>query len=355
LLSGPAGATFLPTVQAVQAWTKYINAKGGVNGHQVVLFVYDDGGDPARHRAQVQEAVERRRVVAFVQNNEVLTGRGSIDYITAKGIPVIGSETGTQYFYENPFYFPQASSGRLMFELTISSAAQQAIPAGKDKVGWLYCAEIPACSEFDQVLKEKAPQVGFKPVYRASASIAQPDYTAECISARNANVEVFVLALDPNSVTRVAASCARQGFRPTYAITGSLVTDAQKSDPNLASLIAASDVFPYFQSGTPATDEFQKVIGSYGRDTIGTAGMGAAVGWVTAKLFEKATANLAEPPTSRSILEGLWKIKDDTLGGLTARLTFTEGKPATPVLCWFNLAVKDKRWVTPDGSTLHCR
>ncbi|MGH7534286.1 MAG: ABC transporter substrate-binding protein, partial [Gemmatimonadales bacterium] len=50
-ISGPAGAALGGSVQALQVWSKAVNARGGINGHPVQLIVYDDGGDPARHRS----------------------------------------------------------------------------------------------------------------------------------------------------------------------------------------------------------------------------------------------------------------------------------------------------------------
>src|SRR5581483_1485786 len=94
-ISGPIGAVFAPGGLAVQAWANYVNTKGGVNGHTVNLLVYDDGGDPARHRSQVQEAIERRHVVAFVYNPESIAGRASQEYISSKRVPVIGDEGGS--------------------------------------------------------------------------------------------------------------------------------------------------------------------------------------------------------------------------------------------------------------------
>jgi branched-chain amino acid transport system substrate-binding protein len=46
-------------LEALQVWTASINARGGLNGHRVRLIVADDGGDPARSKALVQDAVER--------------------------------------------------------------------------------------------------------------------------------------------------------------------------------------------------------------------------------------------------------------------------------------------------------
>src|SRR5205823_5428209 len=62
---GPVGSTAAPIVQGGQIWVKVINARGGLNGHPVRHIVYDDGGDPARNKALVREAVEREHAIAF--------------------------------------------------------------------------------------------------------------------------------------------------------------------------------------------------------------------------------------------------------------------------------------------------
>ena len=63
---------------------------------------------------------------------------------------------------------------------------------------------------------------------------------------------------------------------------------------------------------------------------------------------------MPEPPTTEALLRGLWSIKNDTLGGLTYPLTFTEGKPSERKLCWFNIQVTKGRWISPDGYKLSC-
>jgi branched-chain amino acid transport system substrate-binding protein len=330
-----------------------MNDKGGLNGHEVRYFVYDDGGDPARHRSQVREAIERRHVIAFVQSNETLTGKSMVDYITAKRVPMVGGDTGDNWWYESPMYFPQASSGDALYEATIYSIAEQTVPAGKTKLGTIFCAEIQACDDIDRFAAEHAPKAGFEHVYRAKASVAQPDFTAECLAARQAGVEVLLMGLDANSIGRVGTACARQAYRPVYATLASVPVPRMQDDPNLDGLTAGSPVFPFFQSGTPATDEWQRVMRTYGIKV--SLGASAAFGWVSAKLFEKATANLSEPPTSEAVLQGLWAIRNDSLGDITQPLTFIKDQPADPVVCWFNIAINDNLWVSPNAFKMHCR
>jgi branched-chain amino acid transport system substrate-binding protein len=335
-------------------WVKFINQRGGVNGHPVKLFAYDDGGDPARHRAQVQEAIEQRRVIAFLGNTEVLTGHRSVEYITDKRIPVVGEGTGAgTWFYDSPMYFPQASMGMHYYFGALATIAQQVIPTGKTKLATFTCVEVEDCTSADRVWSQNASDLGFTLVYQARTSLGQPDYTAECLSARNAGAQVAMIGIDTNSFSRIAAACARQGYHPLYASLGSIVDDRFKDDPNFDGLVAAHGVFPYFQSGTPATDEFQQAMRSFGGTAPHTSA--ATMGWAAAKLFEKAAANLPEPPTSEALLKGLWSIGDDDLGGLTQPLTFIENQRTPPKWCMFNFTIKNRTWISSDGFKLRCR
>jgi len=62
----------------------------------------------------------------------------------------------------------------------------------------------------------------------------------------------------------MVSSCARQGYRPSYALYTAEIKESFKDDPNLAGLTASVSTFPYFQTGTAATDEFQQAVRSYG-------------------------------------------------------------------------------------------
>jgi branched-chain amino acid transport system substrate-binding protein len=342
----------MPIFQGAQIWVKWVNTRGGVNGHQVNLLVYDDGCDPQRHRAQVQEAVEQRKVQAFLGNVEPFTGQPSVEYVTQKKIPVVGISLGETWDYTSPMYFPQASAGHAVIYTGLAAAAQQLLPEGKKKLASLVCAEAQLCRDGDAVFGTAAKEYGFEHVYRAQASLAQPDFTAECLNAKNAGADVMIILLDSNSITRITNSCARQGFKPNYATVSSLITEDQGQNPNLAGMSGSSPTFPWFQTGTPMADEFQQAMKTVGANV--PPGLGPATGWTSGKLFELATRNLAEPPTNVGILQGLWNIKDNDLGGITQPLTFTEGQPAKPISCWWNIRLKDKKWISPDGFKRQC-
>ena len=302
--SGPVGAIFGPILKGAQLWAATVNASGGLNGHQIKLFGYDDGGDPARHRAQGQDAVERRGVIGFLSNTDVIAGASSVDYINAKLIPVVGTDPAPDWVYSSPMYFLSGSTGSELVRSLPLAIAQQVLPRGLKRFGTVICVEAEQCDT----------------------------------------------GLDQNSIGRVTAACARRAYHPIYA---PLVADeAQKDNPELAGAVGLRNVFPYFQSGTPATDEFQSAVRDYGGGTV--LGVPSAVGWAAGKLLDRAAGAISEPPTTESLLAGLWSIKADTLGGLTPPLTFVRDQPPARVTCWFNLTVAQRAWVSPDGFRLNC-
>ena len=349
--SGPAGGVLAPILAGSQVWVKWINQKGGLNGHKITLIVYDDAGDPARHSAQVKEAVERRNAIAFLTNAEAVTGQSGVAYITSKRVPVIGMSGGENWAAESPMYFPQKSFGPGLYRLFPRTFAPVLVPKGITKWGVVFCVEAQGCKDVAKTFAEESDKLGYKVVYQAQASIAQPDFTAECLAARNAGAQAVHVNLDQTSIERFAAACNRQGYHPQYLMPTQGVADRLKDNPPLDGAISVSDVFPWFVSGTAAVDEFHAAMKSFGGSV--PPGLGPAEGWVSGKLLEVVTANLAEPPTTAQLLAGLWKIRNNTLGGLTAPLTFVENQATQPYACGALITTKKGGWVAPDP-TVRC-
>lgn len=352
-LSGPIGSVVVGGVEAIQMWAKAINARGGLNGHQVKHIAADDGGDQARHRALVQEFVENKKVLAFVGNPEVLTGASSVEYLTQKRVPVIGSDGGGLYFYDSPMYFPHAPHGIPLLHALFDGYARGALSKGKDKAALFTCVEVAICRSSHDVWVDDAKQAGIQIVYRAQVSLTQPDFTSECLQAQRAGAQMIATAIDANSVTRIAASCNRQGYHPMLGIGSATVAPHHVDDPNLDGSVVALPNFPWFMDNTPGRKEFQDVLAKYGGGKPATGPH--ANGWVAAKVLERAGAALSEPPTSQSILDGLWTINGDDLGGLTVPLRFIREQKAPVLICSASVFIQNKQWAPVDGGAIKCR
>ena len=105
-------------------------------------------------------------------------------------------------------------------------------------------------------------------------------------------------------------------------------------------------------NSTPATKYFQDSIKKFGFS--GANGNAASLGWTAGALLVAATTGLPDDPSTEDILEGLYKIKGNNLGGLSApKLTFNKvdkGGPAGAVqYCYYNVRsnAANTAWETP--------
>ena len=352
-LSGPLGAFTKDYIYSVGVWVKWKNAHGGVNGHPVRHLVTDDGGDPARYNAAVRQMTEEQGAIAFLHNTIGFAG-GDFGYITQKRMPVIGHEGGIDAAYESPFVFTPAPSGATYAYSAANAFASVAIPAGKKKLAVLACSDVKLCDTFDKVLTgPETKALGFELVYHARPSLTQPDFTGECISARQAGAEIIVQTLDNNSMLRVARSCARQNYHPLWGYFDNVTLPSVAQDPNTDGAIVAVKAPPWVSKDLPGLAEIHQ---AFAEAAPGVEVNGAHVnGWVSAKTFEVAARNLPDKPTNEDVLNGLWSIKGDNLGGLTYPLTFPKMGNSPKKACWSTVVIKNKAFVATQGSALSCK
>lgn len=351
--SGPAGAAYASAAQALQAWAAAVNARGGINGRKVQVIVYDDGGNGAKARSQVQELVEDRNGVAVVSAMASLTLPQWTGYVEKKGVPVIGGECALDVWNESPVLFTQCAAGATHAYSVVSLGAKM-VGKGK-KFGALICQEATGCTQFEKHWFDDGmvKQAGLVPAYKARISIAQPDFTSECISARNAGVEIMSVLGDPNTVARVGASCKRQNYTPQFVQVGPTMASNTPSQPGLSNVIATGYAFPFAGLKTPATAEFHAAWKRYagGSDPSGAASMA----WAAGKLFEKAATKAGADISPAGLMKAMGTIKNDRLKGLTVPLTYTTGKPTPDFKCWFVMQAKNGKWTAPQGDRLDCR
>ena len=345
-MSGVLGESLSGEPKTVQAWAAATNAAGGLRCHKIKYIISDDGGDPNRHASLVQEQVERDKVIAFVFQAAPLSGFASLNYINQKAVPVIGNEGGSPWFYESKYFFPNGASGFDGFSSWFA-VPSQSYNAAKKKYAVVSCIEAQACSGIDAKAEELAKRFKVDLVYKGKASLTQPDYTSHCLRAQQAGAEVIIPVLDGNSVHRFAKSCESVGFKPLYTGITSATREDFAKNPLLEGYVGGYFELPWFRTENPLIAEHVNVLKKYAPDV--KPGPQSAAGWSVAKLFEIAAQNVSEPPTSASILQGLYGMKNNPVGGLLAPVTFTESVPTTPLRdCFWAAQVKGGKWTGAD-------
>jgi branched-chain amino acid transport system substrate-binding protein len=347
--SGVVGTLTRGGTTAVQMVARHINDNGGLNGHPVQVVVADAGGDPARALSLVREMVETKGVIAFLGNIMVLSANGPREYLEQRKIPVIGGDGLLAVWFESPMYFPTSLS-MPYFSL---GALQSLVALNTRKVAVTYCAETQVCKVWRDVAVANAQRLGAEIVYEAQVSLAQPDFTAECIQSQRRGANAVMSGVDGPSTSRFARACAQQGFRPQYVSASLAIIESIAKDPNLDGMVAVVGNFPYMADDLPAVREYQAALKRYAPNLASSPT--TATVWTAGALLRAVGRQLPSGAVrTADFFPGLYAIKHNTLGGLVGPLTFSEGKPAAEVRCVFSIKIQGGRFVAPNGSRQAC-
>jgi branched-chain amino acid transport system substrate-binding protein len=346
--SGVIGTVLKGGNVMAQVAARYINDHGGLGGHPVQLIAADAGGDPARALSLVRDMVETRGAVAFLGNMWVFSGYGPREYLETHKIPVIGGDSTTRVWFESPFYFPSSAS----FPAISFGALKSLVDVGKKKVGIVYCVEAEQCKTWRDTAVAKAASVGAQIVYDAQVSLAQPDFTAECVSAQRNGAEGVMVGMDSPSVLRFARACAQQGYKPQLVNATLAVIEAAAKDDLTQGMLAVVGTFPHMAEDTAEAREYHAAIKQYS-PSLDSSPTTTTV-WTAGALLRAIGQKLPDKVTSADFFPGLYGIKNNTLGGLVGPLTFNEGRAASPINCVFQLKVVDHRFTAPAGSQQQC-
>jgi branched-chain amino acid transport system substrate-binding protein len=347
-LSGVLGQLFQPVVPALQTFVKSQNACGGLNGHPIKLFVQDDQDDPSTARSAANDEIQNNKVIAFVGNIQVLTIDAMKSVVQKAGIPIIGGDITNNTWFTTPLLFPQGPPPQAISYGFLDAMVKR---YGKKNIGDVYCLEVPqACTQIDKAFKELAPGFGATISSSTQISITAPSYTSQCLAAQDKKVETMALIVDAPTQNRYADSCAKVGYKPQYVAYPLGVGNEGQflGNPNLGNTYVPLNTFPWMGKSTGAEKYYQKAVATYNPGF--TTGDAASLGWTAGALLVAASKNLTDaPPTTQQLIDGLYSIKGNNLGGLTAPLTFTKGQnPAIPYCLFAAISnANNSAWATP--------
>ncbi|WP_174802944.1 ABC transporter substrate-binding protein [Martelella limonii] len=87
--TGPAAFLGDPEAKTIEMLVEEVNAKGGINGEEIVLTLYDDGGDPNKARTFATRLTEDDEVVAIIGGTTTGTSMSILAVAEEEGIPFI--------------------------------------------------------------------------------------------------------------------------------------------------------------------------------------------------------------------------------------------------------------------------
>lgn len=327
----------------LSAWQSYTNSHGGIAGHPVKVTVIDTQCNPANAAAAAATLISDH-VVAIIDGTS-LDSAFQKDVDAAK-IPVIcGIQDGNGFTCQaDANFFPSGTTVLAGIYGNMYAAKQ----AGATSYGVIYCTEVAACKQALPVFQGFAKALSLNFPQPVSASETAPNYTAACIAMQQEHADAVFGAGPPSQ--KLADSCAQQNFKPIYAQSMGTWQAAYLKDANLDGSTGDTAVAPWFYQGS-ATATFQAIESKNLASTNWPYNVSTT--YAAALLIQTALANTGASPTSSDLYTALYAMKNQTLGGFTPPLTFTQGKPTT-VNCFFLVQIKSGQFTAPEGATPAC-
>lgn len=335
----------------IKAWVAYENANGGINGHPVQLVFQDDALNPGTSLSQVTTMVEQNHVIAIIDGSDVDTAWAT--FVAQHNVPVVGGNLSNASMFTNPDFFPEGQTINTLAP-SIAAAAQK---AGIKSMGLVYCSADPICAQLAKPTQQAAEAVGIKAPFASAIPESAPNYTAPCLAAKSAGVDGIFAAESSTVVESFVKSCAAQGYTPKYMAEDGAVSKAFLSVEPLQGMVAIENNLPAEITSNPAIQTMTAALDKYSPGTTSNPnyGPGATGVWASGMLFAAAAkaANLGDNATSAQVIQGLYALHGETLGGLAPPLTYTQGKPTT-IDCWFYLGIQNHQFNAPYGTAPAC-
>jgi branched-chain amino acid transport system substrate-binding protein len=343
--SGVSGPITASARTGLATWVQDVNARGGLACHPVVLYAMDDGGDPAKAAAEVQQ-LRDKGVTAIAAVFDPLGFAGLRDGVEKAKMPVIGGDGIDFSWNSSPYLFP-VGAGLLG---AVRGAIHQTVESGKTNMGLLYCVEATVCTAVAKIVPPEVQRAGAKQTYSSAISLTQTDFTAQCQGAKNAGVQALGMAMDGASIGRVARSCAAINYHPQFVTTGLVLSPQNAQDPDIRhnTLSSSSAVAPWMLDDTAGQKAYHAALAKYAPGQVPDAD--SIYAWSSGKLVEAAIDGLGVAARGRSLtsgdfLAGLATVKHNDLGGLTPPITFTANQNAAPLIhCTYAELLSDKGW-----------
>lgn len=320
-LTGPA-SNLSTIAKAMDAYFQYINEEeGGIHGRRLRLIIKDDGYDPERTPAVVEELVDGDRVFAILGGNGTANCLAVKDYITLKFIPWVNPGSGARVWTSpmNAYVFSTFPSYVTEARILAKYAAEN---LEAEKYGLFYQDDSFGREGQEGVrigLRGTDKEVALSEAYTVGTS----DLSAVAQRFKDEGVDlIFVWTIAEGAAALVKAIDGIEDYSPQI-VASQILSDPimfQLAGPSWEGAIVASSV-PEPTADEPGVAKAREIIDRYGNGIqFGTYAMW---GLSRAEVLVEGMRRAGPELTRLALLQALESITDWSDNFVGHPITFT--------------------------------
>jgi branched-chain amino acid transport system substrate-binding protein len=317
-LSGVTGFLGQEVVAGIDSVFQTVNEAGGIQGRNLKLVAYDDGGDSSQSLANVRKLTEEDEVIALVTG----LGDASLDYVTEKEVPTISfGVTPGAFSSKYPTVYPVVGNALLWTQEIIAGLDENGVIEPGVKVAIPYDTGLIDISPYLDALKESWENYGAEVVSTDALTLETGTCEPQVLKWRDLGVEW----VDFQSAAwfLCVQAAADQGWKPASGMGGwpaSVPTIASLAGPFVEGVWAGSngdqpDGAP--RELTDAHEEFQSALQKHYPDMLDPQHLDspALLGYYAgAKLMVAALQAQGEVITRAGVNEWIQGVEDFEVG-----------------------------------------
>jgi branched-chain amino acid transport system substrate-binding protein len=349
------GLAAIDGIRIQNVWVKYANAHGGINGHPVDLITAIDPGNPGVALTKVKDLISQG-IIALI-SIDTASDAAWTSAAEAANIPIFTSPFGSPAMTLSKNAFSTGVSENYLRDEVVLATKK----AGASKLALMYCAEVAVCAaQVDGAKAAVAQYGGVTLVYTASVLSSAPNYTAQCLAAKEKGADAMFLALGAATSLAVAQNCFQQGYTPHIVSDEGAYSQSFAGKPGLDGFIGTADNYPFFDfTGIPAMKTFHDAFTQYDAGILSdplygvTTQLQWTMGLLITEAAEKGKVGTTNPMTGAAMFDGVYADSGTTLGGMTPPLTFIKGQ-SNENKCWFWVGIDSGKFNTKYGTAPQC-
>jgi branched-chain amino acid transport system substrate-binding protein len=321
-ISADTGPVILSSIaDGTEAWARYVNTHGGIDGHPVKIVRCDDGLDATKNQDCARRMIQDRSILAVIGGETVVTPLVAAPLLNQAGLTYVSTETTGEGEMKGPAMFAITGGAITQF-----AALAKHFPANGAKKVALVNAASTSSSKAAARTTEDVRAAGGSVVATVFAKPGTPDYSPVATQLLSANPDVIFTGVTPTDLPALVRAIRQQNPTVKIATLASQwpATTVKTLGDTKDGLYMATDWAPFpAASADPEITAMRVMLNRLGKQA--SYGQGSLSGWFGGRAVEAAIAGLKGGEVTRESLLAHLRKASLTVKGVPVPLTLPQG------------------------------
>jgi ABC-type branched-subunit amino acid transport system substrate-binding protein len=286
-LSGGLSALGVPPAKAAQAYFRWVNDHGGIDGTKIDFEICDDRADPNQSEACTTRLVNKG---IFVMGPSFTPfSPNVVPVLERKGVPWIGYDGINLEGFDSDIVVTVGAPIQTMAHALLPywyRQVQRRTGTAPRRIGAVVLDVPPARTYVDEAKRMICPKLGCTIAVEQRVSYFDLDYSSICLRMQSSEVDGVWIITDPASAVKMLVQCRELHYKPRAGFLGQhgiyLDLTVEQSGAFADGTIANSALLPP-SVNAPGVREMKRIVGTYEKDI--DYGYFTALGYASARLL----------------------------------------------------------------------